>query len=335
MKKKIYTPKPLTFPPGYFFEQDTLGSNINMYVSNWKQQCSYQLSPHGLNMYIQLLQLCTMQLVYIHRKSGAMRRADSPGDSFTIAVVEACEDKASFGHMKIQAGDILFFDDSQTYYLTSNGSLKYFAITITKSMMGSQLAELSKLIYHHIQDTDARLTTTLHKIFKRLTDSSMKTEDVQIFQEAEEEILTVIMELLSEQTPIKYELTAGEKKALDIRDNILEHMDGENKIEALAKQYDVSEQTMQNSFKLLFGYTPKRFFLLLKLNLVHHELMESNPDQTTVSKIARKWGFTHMGRVAGYYKELYGENPSQTLKTPCYEKENMEETCVARQEEMS
>ena len=154
-------------------------------------------------------------------------------------------------------------------------------------------------------------------------------------KEAEEEILAVIMKLLSEQTPVIPKLTTGEKISLDIRDKVFGHMDGYMNISSLAKEYNISEQTLQNSFKSLFGYTPKHFFRLLKLNLVHRELMENNPEQTIVSEIASKWGFVHMGRFSAYYKELFGEYPSVTLKTSYTQEENTMEACVERQEEMS
>ncbi len=56
------------------------------------------------------------------------------------------------------------------------------------------------------------------------------------------------------------------------------------------------------------------FFCTLKLNLVYYELQKSDPEQTSVSIVALKWGFVHMGHFSAYYKELFGEYPSETLK---------------------
>jgi AraC-like DNA-binding protein len=96
----------------------------------------------------------------------------------------------------------------------------------------------------------------------------------------------------------------------------------------------VSEQTLQNAFKSLFGFTPKKFLQLLKLNLVHHDLQNAEPKSTTILTVASKWGFRHMGRFSKEYTILFEENPSFTLQSIEYLQGNMISTCTSRQEEM-
>ena len=264
-----------------------------------------------------------------------MHNIGSPKECFTIGVAEACAGKVCFGHLKLQTGDILFWDDSYPHNFVTNDAVQFTIVTIRKSDLGSRLPKLSKAIDHLIHDTDARFATTLREIWKRFTESSHEKKNTQSYQEAEEEILSVVMELLSEQIPAKPKLTEGEKIALSIRDQVFHHMDGNISISSLAKQYKVSEQTLQNSFKSLFGFTPNLFLRLLKLNIVRQELQKSDPGQSTVSKIAFKWGFSHMGQFSAYYTELFGENPSLTLKNTQSDEKGLEEACVSRQEEIT
>ncbi len=335
MKKKIYNPQPLTLTEGYFSDKQYSGYEMmSESINNWKQLCPYQLRPNGLSGRHQVLQLHSMQIAYAHRKGGTMHNAGSAKDSFTIAVVEACADKACYGDLKLQTGDILFFDDSHPHNFVTNESIQFIVVTIHKSSLGSRRAKLSKALYLCIKDTDTLFSTTLREIWKRFTESSYEKKNTQSYRDAEEEILTVIMELLSEQTPCKPKLTAGEKIALEIRDQVFHHMDGDISISSLAKEYEVSEQTLQNSFKSLFGFTPKLFLRQLKLNIVRQELQKRNLQQDTVSKIAYKWGFRHMGRFSAYYTELFGENPSQTLKNTQAEEKGLTAACVSRREEI-
>jgi len=335
MKKKTYNPPPLTLTQGYFSDKqyhsyEMMGESIN----NWKQLCPYQLQPNGLSGRQKVLHLHAMQIVYALRKGGTMHNSGGTKECLNIGVVETCADKACFGRMKLKSGDVLFFDDNLPYNFITNDTVEFILISIDKSNLGSRLPKLSKAIDHLIHDTDARLTTILHDIWKRFTDTSSEKKDTQSYQEAEEEILSVVMELLSEQTPTKPKLTDGEKIALSIRDQVFHHMDGNISISSLAKQYKVSEQTLRNSFKSLFGFTPKLFLRLLKLNIVRQELQKNDSEQNTVSKIAFKWGFKHMGSFSAYYTELFGENPSLTLKNNQVNEKGLKSACVSRQEEI-
>ena len=328
-------PKPLILTAGYFSDQsydsrDLMGQSIN----NWKQFCPYQLLPGGLSGRHRILQLHSMQIAYAQRNGGTMHNAGAPKNCLAIAVVEACTDKACFGRIKLKRGDILFFDDSNTYNFITNNSIQFTVVSVKKEKLGGELSKLSPILDHIIHDTDNIFTSTLNNIWERFSDPRYKKKNRVKFIEAEKEILSIVMKLLSEQTPVIPKLTAGEKTTLDIRDRVFGHMDGKINIKSLAKEYEVSEQTLQNSFKSLFGFTPKHFFRLLKLNLVHFELQKSTPDQNTVLRVASKWGFTHMGHFSRYYTELFTENPSQTLKTIHYKEEDIEKLCVSRQEEI-
>jgi AraC-like DNA-binding protein len=45
---------------------------------------------------------------------------------------------------------------------------------------------------------------------------------------------------------------------------------------------------------------------------VRDELRRSEPDDC-VAKIAARWGFEHLSRVAAEYRKRFGESPSQTF----------------------
>ena len=71
---------------------------------------------------------------------------------------------------------------------------------------------------------------------------------------------------------------------------------------------------MQTAFRKLFGYTPKKFIKLLKMNLAHQDIIEVN-NTKTISTIAMKYGFRNFGLFAREYKQLYGTLPSESRVT--------------------
>lgn len=329
--KNINTTKAFTLEKGFFSEEvyNDYHSMDKSSSDNWGYKCTYQLLPHGLNGEHKFLQLDTMQLSYAKRPGGMMHDVNTAKGSIVIGIMEKIADKACFDCMKLQSGDILFFDDSRTFNLMSNDTLIFSVVSIQKSSL-EKLLLFNKALNHRLKDTDNKLSTLLHNTWNEFTKKHAKKN----YKIAEQAIIKQIEIFLENQTLIPSTLTKGEKVALAIRDQVYNHMDGNTSITQFAKEYDVSEKTLQNSFKSLFGFTPKYFIRQLKLNLIHNELKETSPKQSTISKIAFKWGFKHMGQFSYYYKELFGVNPSWTLKTDYQISIPIANSCVKRQEEI-
>lgn len=290
-------------------------------AKNWEHLCTYQLFPNALVGKHQVVVFDSIQISCSQREGGMMHDARSPKDCISVAVIQECEDKACFDKVKLHTGDILFFDDTKPRNFMSKGKIKVIILSINKNLAIDTVQRLYDLQGYLIQD--------LGNIYADILESTLSNTS-----HTEGEIIATLDKLLSMQVPVKPKLTKGEEIALKIRDQIYHHMDGNISIERLAAQYNTSEKTLQNSFKSLFGFTPKLFLRLLKLNLVHHELKKSNPTNNNVTKIALKWGFKHMGSFSKYYTELFNENPSRTLTNQYEIQDVIDKNCISRQEEI-
>ena len=82
----------------------------------------------------------------------------------------------------------------------------------------------------------------------------------------------------------------------------------------LATVAGVGVRVLQESFKQHVGMSPLTYLRRLRLDGVHRELVHSDPWQAAVGEVAARWGFTHLGRFAGAYRERFGESPSDTLR---------------------
>ena len=193
---------PLKLSPGCFSEQHW-GNRKEMAESmpNWKYNCSYQLQAKALCGRRQILDLNSMQINYIQRPGGMMFSPSSPKNSFTIIVFNKCVGQTCYGRMKIKTGDIIFFDSSELHNFINNGDIELIVVTIHKSSLGTLSPILSKIINHRIYDTDAQLSSTLHNLWERFTSNLEQKMNAKNIQEADDEILSVIMLLLSKQTP--------------------------------------------------------------------------------------------------------------------------------------
>ena len=102
------------------------------------------------------------------------------------------------------------------------------------------------------------------------------------------------------------------RRAIEMADSLAYR--GPVRIVSLCAALKVSQSTMEKSFKEVFGLTPHLFFRQRNLNLARLKLIQSRPEETTVSVIAQQLGFTEMGRFAVRYRELFGESPSESLR---------------------
>lgn len=83
----------------------------------------------------------------------------------------------------------------------------------------------------------------------------------------------------------------------------------------VAAHAGLSLRALEVNFKDVLGTTPYAYILTARLRRSHDELRAADQDfGTKVTAVARRWGFTNFGRFASQYRQVYRENPSDTLK---------------------
>ena len=81
----------------------------------------------------------------------------------------------------------------------------------------------------------------------------------------------------------------------------------------LAQASGVGVRQLQKLFHDHFGMSPSEYVRNIRLDGVRSELL-AGADRATVSDVAYRWGFNHLGRFAHYYQRKFGEAPSRTLR---------------------
>lgn len=84
----------------------------------------------------------------------------------------------------------------------------------------------------------------------------------------------------------------------------------------LCEQLRVSRRTLQNSFQAVTGMRPVEYLRNLRLNAVRRRLIATCPSKKNVGEIAVAMGFFHLSHFATHYRELFGESPSETRRSP-------------------
>ncbi len=83
----------------------------------------------------------------------------------------------------------------------------------------------------------------------------------------------------------------------------------------IAKRLNISERALQAGFRAQLGLSPMAFLRGIRLQRVRAQLLASD-GSVSVSEIARRWGFHHLGRFSAYYRDAFGEVPSRTVQRP-------------------
>lgn len=82
----------------------------------------------------------------------------------------------------------------------------------------------------------------------------------------------------------------------------------------IAEHVGLGVRSLQQGFGKHVESTPMAYLRHVRLRGTHQALVEGDPSTTSVATIASGWGFFHLGRFAGQYRDAFGEAPSDTLR---------------------
>jgi AraC family ethanolamine operon transcriptional activator len=86
-------------------------------------------------------------------------------------------------------------------------------------------------------------------------------------------------------------------------------------ISELLSVLHISRRTLYRAFDEVLGVPPMKYLQHRRLCEARILLKEESDPSVTVADIAFRQGFSDFGRFSGYYRSLFGENPSETLRT--------------------
>lgn len=93
---------------------------------------------------------------------------------------------------------------------------------------------------------------------------------------------------------------------------LLRHLDQPMTIEELAEAGGLNKRSLQRAFQVRFEMSPMEFVRRRRLEEAH-AMLASAASGMTVTAVALRVGFGHMGRFARDYHAQFGEKPSETL----------------------
>jgi AraC-like DNA-binding protein len=96
------------------------------------------------------------------------------------------------------------------------------------------------------------------------------------------------------------------------RTYIAEHLTGPIALADIASAAHASRRTLYRAFAELLNDTPQNYVRRLRLHRIRQDLASDAERACTIALVATQWGMSELGRMSGWYRELFGEQPRET-----------------------
>ena len=135
--------------------------------------------------------------------------------------------------------------------------------------------------------------------------------------ELEDDLITALLLAMDENRSDQREqtFTATSKCQIGLaEDYLLANLTTAVSRTKLAEIAGVSIRSLSRAFVKRHGIGPMKFLRERRLEAVRMELINARPENAKVSDIALRYGFTELGKFSLFYRSVYNEKPSETLK---------------------
>lgn len=149
--------------------------------------------------------------------------------------------------------------------------------------------------------------------FGRFVQATARGTDPGLLLHNEAHVVAVVARLLLRHDAVIRARTVTGRRIGDLEDWIESHLEEPITLGRLCGVAGVGERALAKIFESRRGMSPMRYVTERRLAAAHSRLLRASAADE-VTGIAADLGFTHLGRFAIAYREVFGESPSQTLR---------------------
>ena len=85
-------------------------------------------------------------------------------------------------------------------------------------------------------------------------------------------------------------------------------------IDAIAAAAGASRRTLSRAFFDVLEESPQAYVTRLRLHRIRSDLVAHAVSAPKIAEASNRWGICELGRMAGRYKDMFGELPSETVR---------------------
>ena len=227
----------------------------------------------------------------------------------------------------VPAGHLISFSPERDYHYITGDNAKSFDITVHESLLQDQGLQLPDPRERTPESTVFPISATILRELEMI--STVSFGPGNIFESGlfsgplalamRENLLNLLSRILSERNYLKIDQPSIKKIARF--DLVMAAMDlieigdyDSMTVESIANALGVTPRAIQYAFRNSGLGGPAQYILARKLNQARLDLSAVDRSDISVTQAAMDNGFTNLGRFSDYYRKLFGELPSQTLR---------------------
>ena len=253
---------------------------------------------------------------------GMRSRGGSKRDRMTVCMLTVATNRVTRGSHESHPGDVMVTapggEQENRYY----GGASVFAISPTvadiEASFGTEAQQFDASawcghLFAGTADTTEFIIPQMHLLIARLgqSSSSLTEEAAEFWKRTIIEAMTAsvidgVPSMRDGPTPSALKLIRRVEEYLETQGARPIH------ISQICGQLHVSRRTLHRAFHEALGIGPIAFLRYRRLCAVHKALRSDVPPNETIADLALQFGFLNVGRFAQYYRELFGEYPSDT-----------------------
>ncbi len=292
-------------------------------ISEWKQEY-FQLSSgvfkgttkeiHVGN--IQIFQEAMNQIVY--------QKSTSQKNSFTIAIpTKICGEGNWNGKLLNRNNTLLYLRPNYEHFFKTPIFSDLYGITLNVELLNkyfedsdiylsTNIKELNLLDNNFYLDVVGRMIG----IFKVIEKNKKEMKYLNLYSHLESEVYDLLFDIFNYMPKIrnKYPSQYVARYLIDCTKEFIFFNKSKNlNVSDICNELKVSRRSLHYSFNKVLGISPVVFLRYIRLNGAKQEIIIKDGN-VSINDIALNWGFGHMGMFSYYYKQLFSELPSQTVK---------------------
>lgn len=201
-------------------------------------------------------------------------------------------------------------------------NLEIDSAALTSETLRAQFAAILPLIGSRpgVRSVDPLRMQSFRDVLKRLLDTVNETpsllDDRGVVASFEKAVIFGLAQTLHGTTenarPSSLDARTSRQWQLvrSVREHIEDARDCPLSVAELCAHFRASRRTLQYAFESTLGINPSAYMRAVRLGHVRREMR----DACSVTEVATRWGFWHLGNFSSEYREQFGELPSETFR---------------------